>query len=57
MSEDWCVEQLAKLEIKDSRLDTLNEIRVHLKNAVPNAAPTSSKFLALLDSIDDCGDR
>lgn len=57
MSEDWCAEQFAKLDIKERRLDTLNEIRSHLKNVVPDRAPSLPKFLTLLDSIEDCGDK
>lgn len=57
MSEDWCIEQLAKLQIKERRLDTLNEIRTQLTNVGPNETSISAKFLALLDSIDDYRDR
>lgn len=57
MSEEWCVEQLAKLQIKERRLDTLNEIRAQLNNVGPNEVSVSAKLLALLDSIDDCRDR
>lgn len=57
MSEDWCVEQLAKLQIKERRLDTLNEIRTQLGNIGPNEVSVSAKFLSLLDSIDDYRDR
>lgn len=57
MSEDWCIEQLAKLRIKDQRLDTLNGIRAQLSNIGPNEVNVSAKFLSLLDSIDDCRDR
>lgn len=57
MSEDWCIEQFAKLQIKEQRLDTLNEIRTQLSNVGPNEVSISAKFLALLDSIDDYNDR
>lgn len=57
MSEEWVAEQLAKLQIKESRLDTLNEIRTQLGNVGPNEVNVSAQFLALLDSIDDCRDR
>lgn len=57
MSEDWCIEQIAKLQIKERRLDTLNEIRTQLGNMGPNEVSISAKFLSLLDSIDDCRDR
>lgn len=57
MSEDWCVEQLEKLQIKERRLDTLNEIRTQLGNIGPNEVSVSAKFLSLLDSIDDYRDR
>lgn len=57
MSEDWCIEQLAKLQIKERRLDTLNEIRTQLGNIGPNEVSVSAKFLSLLDSIDDYRDR
>lgn len=57
MSEDWCIEQFAKLQIKEQRLDTLNEIRSQLSNVGPNEVGISAKFLALLDSIDDYNDR
>lgn len=57
MSEEWCVEQLAKLQIKERRLDTLNEIRAQLSTVGPNEVNISAKFLALLDSIEDCHDR
>lgn len=57
MSEDWCIEQLAKLQIKEQRLDTLNEIRSQMSNIGPNEVTVSAKFLSLLDSIDDCSDR
>lgn len=57
MSEDWCAEQFANLHIKERRLDTLNQIRSHLKNVVPDKAPNFPKFLTLLDSIEDCGDK
>lgn len=57
MSEEWVAEQLAKLQIKERRLDTLNEIRAQLGNVGPNEVNVSAKFLALLDSIDDCRDR
>lgn len=56
MSEDWCVEQLAKLQIKERRLDTLNEIRTQLGSTGPNEVSVSAKFLSLLDSIDDYRD-
>lgn len=57
MSEEWCIEQLAKLQIKEQRLDTLNEIRATLSNAGSNEVSVSARFLALLDSIDDYNDR
>lgn len=57
MSEDWCIEQLAKLQIKERRLDTLNEIRAQLSSIGPNEVSVSAKFLALLDSIDEYRDR
>lgn len=57
MSEDWVIEQLAKLQIKEHRLDTLNEIRTALGNIGANEVNVSAKFLALLDSIDDYRDR
>lgn len=57
MSEEWCIEQLAKLQIKERRLDTLNEIRATLSNSSPNEVNVSAKFLALLDSIDEYRDR
>lgn len=57
MSEEWCLEQLAKLQIKERRLSTLNEIKNHLSTIPPNEVNISSKFLTLLDSIDDCSDK
>lgn len=57
MSEEWCIEQLARLQIKEHRLDALNEIRAQLNNVGPNEVSVSAKFLSLLDSIDDCNDR
>lgn len=57
MSEEWCIEQLAKLQIKEHRLDTLNEIRAALGNVGANEVNVSAKFLAILDSIDDYRDR
>lgn len=57
MSEEWCIEQFAKLQIKEQRLDTLNEIRTQLSTVGPNEVSISAKFLALLDSIDDYDDR
>lgn len=57
MSEEWCIEQLAKLQIKEQRLATLNEIKTQLSNAKANEVSISAKFLGLLDSIDDCCDR
>ena len=57
MSEEWCIEQLAKLQIKERRLDTLNEIRTALGSVGANEVNVSAKFLALLDSIDDYRDR
>lgn len=57
MSEEWCIEQLAKLQIKERRLDTLNEIRAQLSGVGPNEVNVSAKFLALLDSIDEYRDR
>lgn len=58
MSEEWCIEQLAKLQIKERRLATLNEIKTHLTNVKENEVINSaSSFLALLDSIEDCHDR
>lgn len=57
MSEEWCLEQLAKLQIKERRLSTLNEIKNHLNNIHSNEVNISSKFLTLLDSIDDCSDK
>lgn len=57
MSEEWCLEQLAKLQIKERRLSTLNEIKEHLYSISPNEINISSKFLTLLDSIDECKDK
>lgn len=57
MSEEWCLEQLAKLQIKDHRLSTLNEIKTHLSSISSNEVNISPKFLTLLDSIDDCSGR
>lgn len=57
MSEEWCLQQLAKLQIKDNRLSTLNEIKNHLSGIPANEMNVSSKFLTLLDSIDDCSER
>lgn len=57
MSEEWCVEQLAKLQIKEQRLSTLNEIKTHLTNLPSNETTISSKLLTLLDSMDDCRER
>lgn len=57
MSEEWCVEQLAKLQIKEQRLSTLNEIKTHLTNLPSNETTISSKLLTLLDSVDDCRER
>lgn len=57
MSEEWCREQLAKLQIKERRLTTLNEIKNHLSSVGPNEINISAKFLTLLDSIEDCRDR
>lgn len=57
MSEEWCLEQLAKLQIKESRLATLNEIKTHLTNLPAHETTISAKLLTLLDSVDDCPDR
>lgn len=57
MSEEWCIEQLAKLQIKERRLTTLNEIKTHLSTVSPNEINISTKFLTLLDSIDECRGR
>lgn len=57
MSEEWCIEQLAKLQIKEHRLDTLNEIIAQLSNIGPNEVNVSAQFLSLLDSIDEYRDR
>lgn len=57
MSEEWCVEQLAKLQIKESRLTTLNDIKAHLINLPANETTISAKLLTLLDSVDDCRDK
>lgn len=57
MSVDLAEELLAKLQIKENRLDVLNEIKTHLSNVAPNDVNISAKFLSLLDSIDDCGSR
>lgn len=57
MSEEWCIEQLAKLQIKERRLTTLNEIKTHLSSVSANEINISTKFLTLLDSIDECGGR
>lgn len=57
MSEEWCLEQLAKLQIKEQRLSTLNEIKSHLTNLPSSETTISSKLLTLLDSVDDCRER
>lgn len=57
MSVDLAEELLAKLQIKENRLDVLNEIKTHLSNVAPNDVNISAKFLSLLDSIDECGSR
>lgn len=57
MSEEWCIEQLAKLQIKERRLTTLNEIKEHLSSVSANEINISTKFLTLLDSIDECRGR
>lgn len=57
MSEDLAKELLAKLQLKENRLDVLNEIKTHLSNVAPNDVNVSAKFLSLLDSIDECGNR
>ncbi|KAJ6636009.1 26S proteasome non-ATPase regulatory subunit 5 [Pseudolycoriella hygida] len=57
MSEEWCRQQLMNLQIKDRRLDTLNEIRNHLTKLPANeVASVSSNFLTLpelLDCVED----
>lgn len=57
MSEEWCVEQLAKLQIKEQRLSTLNEIKTHLTNLPSSETTISAKLLTLLDSVDDYRER
>lgn len=57
MSDEWCLEQLAKLQIDENRLTTLTEIRNHLSSITSNEVNISPKFLSLLDSIEDCSER
>lgn len=53
MSEEWCRKQLMNLQIKDRRLDTLNEIRNHLTNLpADEVASVSSNFLTLSELFD-----
>lgn len=61
MSEEWCRQQLMNLQIKDRRLDTLNEIRNHLtKLPAEQVASVSSNFLTiseLFDCVEDNQER
>ncbi len=61
MSEEWCRQQLMNLQIKDRRLDTLNEIRNHLTNLpAAEVATVSSNFLIpsnLFDCVEDNQER
>lgn len=53
MSEEWVRQQLMNLQIKDRRLDTLNEIRNHLtKLPADEVASVSSNFLTLSELFD-----
>lgn len=53
MSEEWCRQQLMNLQIKDRRMDTLNEIRNHLtKLPADEVASVSSNFLTLSELFD-----
>lgn len=53
MSEEWCRQQLMNLQIKDRRLDTLNEIRNRLTNLpADEVASVSSNFLTLPELFD-----
>lgn len=53
MSEEWCRQQLMNLQIKDRRLDTLNEIRNRLtKLPADEVASVSSNFLPLSELFD-----
>lgn len=47
MSEEWCREQLAKLQIKDRRLSTLTEIRDHLSTLPPNELAVTTNYLSV----------
>lgn len=56
--EDWCRECLAKLQIKDKRLDTLTEIRNHLSSLPASEVAMTSNFLTLpelFDCVEDDG--
>ena len=48
--EDWCQEKLANLQIKDLRMETLNEIKNKLIQSNDISANFSS---ALLDCMED----
>lgn len=52
-AEEWFRQQLMNLQMKDRRLDTLNEIRNHLtKLPADEVATVSSNFLTLSELFD-----
>lgn len=51
MSEEWCRQQLANLQIKDRRLDTLNEIRNQLNRLSADEVATTSNFLTVSEIL------
>lgn len=58
MAEDFVADQLANLQIEERRLDALNNIKQHVTEvAAPQKEPSLSKFLVLLDSLEDRGER
>lgn len=58
MAEEFIANQLANLKIEEHRLDALNNIKQHVTEvAVPQKEPSLSRFLVLLDSLEDRGTR
>lgn len=53
MGEDWCVEKLENLRIKESRVETLNAIRSHL-NIAPSLEYIVTEKLLKSSEIYDC---
>lgn len=51
MSEEWCRRQLANLQIKDRRLDTLNEIRNYLNDLSADEVAEKSSFLTVSEIL------